>query len=372
MLRLITSFFVLVLLMPFIQSCSEETETIDIPDPPHYVEIPEDNHDGLLVDSPENHGVLFSDLQAAYKKAGSMPYLYSILIIKNGYLIAERYFNGAKYNHAKYTASVTKSFISALTGIAIEKGYFSLDSKMLDFFPEYITSGMDSKKFEITIRHLITMRAGYPYDSVDELWRAWVTSSNWVKYAIQQPLVKNPGQVWDYSSASSHILSAIITKAAGMSTKEFASEYLFNPARIKLGNWGRDPQGIYLGGWDIYMTPRNMAKFGLLYLNEGKIDSTQIIPVDWVNESTKPISTTGWDWGEFKGSRYGCLWWIAKVRNIDCYYAQGHGGQNILVIPSLDTVIVTTANADNSFGDGWVQSLNVAKFIADYIVNVIK
>ena len=335
-------------------------------------EVPADLGDGLLVDSPVSHGISSEDIASMYKKAESMPFVYSVLILKDGYLVAEKYFHGKSASDSFYIASVTKSVLSSLVGLAIERGLLSLEDKMADYFPEYVTQSTSATKRTIRVKHLVGMTAGYPYDSEDARWLAWVTSPNWVQHAIEQPLVSAPGEYWFYSSGSAHILSAILTKVTKMTTRQFGEEYFFAPMNMKLRRWGQDPQGIYLGGWDMYFSSRDLAKFGLLYLNKGLANGKQVLSADWIAQSTMARSYTLWDWGALQNSRYGYLWWVARIGNVESYYAEGHGGQYVMVIPSLRSVIVTTADADNTFADGWDQSLQVGALIANYIVNKMK
>ncbi len=298
---------------------------------------------------------------------------YSLLAARNGRLIAERYLHGHTANDATYLASATKSFLSALVGKALELGYLqSLDQKMMDFFPEYAGPSLDPRKYDITLRHLLQMRAGYPYDSTDALWSAWMRSPNHVEFAVHLDLEADPGSTWAYSSASTHILSAILGKATGMDTDVFAQRHLFEPLGITLGHWGRDPRGIPWGGWDMYVAPRDLARFGDLYLDKGAMDGTQLLPESWIRKSKKRHSDTGWDWGVLENSGYGMLWWLGELIGYQVYYAQGHGGQNILNVPELDLVIVTTCFADNSFAEGWYQTLLTTALIGTHVLLPIR
>jgi CubicO group peptidase (beta-lactamase class C family) len=325
------------------------------------------------VAKPEEEGLpswLFSE---AFKEAKKRPYSYSLLVVRNGRLIAERYFHGHAATDATYLASATKSFLSALVGQALELGYLqSLDQRMMDFFPEYAGPSLDPRKYDITLRHLLQMRAGYPYDSTDSRWRSWMRAPDRVGFAVELDLEADPGSTWAYSSASTHILSAILVKATGMDTDEFARRHLFEPLGIALGHWGRDPQGIPWGGWDMYVAPRDLARFGSLYLDKGAMDGAQILPESWIRKSKKRRSDTGWDWGVLENSGYGMLWWLGELIGYEVYYAQGHGGQNILNVPKLDLVIVTTCFADNSFAEGWYQSLLTTALIGTHVLLPIR
>jgi CubicO group peptidase (beta-lactamase class C family) len=322
--------------------------------------------------TPAEQGLDPYMLLYAYEKADELRFMYSLLVIRNGKLVAEQYFNGMTKHDANHIASATKSFVSALVGIALRENYLSsLDQKMMDFFPEYINSNLDQQKYEISIRELIKMRAGYPQDSNDEFWAQITKSNDWMKFAVEYPLTAAPGQTWGYSNASTLILSGIITKATGMSTLEFAKKYLFDSLNINIQHWDIAPPGYYTGYGSMYITPRNMARLGYLYLNNGFVDGKQIIPKEWIEESTKRY-TDGINWGRFFGSfeevGYGYLWWLAKAHLYDFYFASGYAGQNIIVIPLLNSIIVTTTHSAVDRNINIDQNNSVFNLIANYVL----
>jgi CubicO group peptidase (beta-lactamase class C family) len=347
-------------------SCSTETSMeIDI--------TPLQLNDGWKISTPEAQGMSSSELIEAFEKASDMSFLYSIIVVRNGFLVAEKYYNGASVDQAKYVASVTKSYLSALIGIALDKGIIqSLDQKMISFFPEYDSIDIEPAKYEITLRQLLQMRAGYWHDSETSRWLAWVNSPDWIEYMINLPLENPPGIQWNYSTGSSHILSAILTKTSGMSGEDFARHYLFEPLDTELVNWGEDQQGYNYGGFDMHITPRDMARFGLLFLNKGQYKGQQIVPEDWIWKSTSAYSDVSWFFGVIQNPQYGYHWWIGKMEGHDIFFAQGHGGQNIIVFPGLEMVVVTATNPDLGFEDSWLQSIAIFHFIAKDILVAVK
>jgi len=295
------------------------------------------------VSTPEAQGLDSSIFENAFDEAEKMLYIYSLLVVRNGHLIAERYFHLQDKYDANNVYSVSKSFTSALVGIAFRENYLhSLEQKMLDFFPEYISAGLDSRKYDITLKHLLTMRAGFDFDESEEDWNQYWNSSNWIRYAIELPLRYEPGEIFYYSTPQTNLLSGIITKTSGMSTKEFAEKYLFTPLNISIRSWHQDPQGIYTGGHEMFYTPRDMARFGYLYLNNGLIDGNQIIPEEWVRDSIEYDSRFESDWGPMTERGYGYKWWLGKIHDYEIFHASGMGGQYIMNIPELNMVIVTT------------------------------
>ncbi|UCH96782.1 MAG: serine hydrolase [Candidatus Aminicenantes bacterium] len=354
---------ILLLVLPFMVFSSESSFESDFLVP--FTSYPWE------VSTPEEQGIHSGVLAHACNEAEKMPFLHSLLVIRNQYLIGERYFHFYDQNDANNVFSVSKSFLSALVGIALRENYLqSLDQKMLDFFPEYITPGMDPRKFDITIRHLLTMKTGYD-NSVEDYgsnWRQWINSSDWLKYAIQLPLRDNPGERFAYITPGTHILSGILAKATGMSALEFAETYLFHPLGISIMNWERDPQGYYIGGMRMYFTARDMARFGYLYLNGGFVDNQQIIPGEWVTDSFTDSVHQNWTWAEVTEGGYGYLWWLYTINGIRTYCAVGYGGQYIILVPLLNMIVVTTSDGQVNAQAASRQGETIRQFIAHYIL----
>ncbi len=308
--------------------------------------------DPLPDSTPEEQGLDPTLLSLAYDRAAEIPQIYSMLVVKNGYLVAEEYFGLPDATTARPIASVTKSIVSVLVGIALQEGYLSgLDQRMLDFFPEYDQPNLDPRKGEITIRHLLQMRAGYPFDSTTEFFDQLTQSNNWLRFIIvDYPLTTDPGTTWNYSNASAHVLAGILTRATGMSLRAFTNAYVFGPMGLYINYWPSDPQGYNVGPGDVHCTPRELAAFGRLILNRGYWYGRAIIPQEWIEESFQDYSSTfyGTMW-PYRDIRYGYMWWHADVDDHEVFFAWGHGGQFITVVPSLAMVVVTTAY--NFIGD---------------------
>ena len=270
-------------------------------------------------------------------KARELPRLRSLLISVDGKILEEQYFNGAQAGRAENLKSASKSVLSALVGIALDRGYLkSVREGIGNFFPQYLT-GEDAKKKTITIEDLLTMRSGLEGTSNVNYGR-WVQSNHWIRHILSQPLVDEPGGRMIYSTGNSHLLSALLTQATRVSTFEFARRYLADPLGIPLTPWVRDPQGIFLGGNEMHWTPRGMLAFGELYLNRGRVGGRQVVSQGWLQESLKPRTRSSWS-----GREYGYGWWIDSLGGHATYYAWGHGGQFIFVVPALKLVVATTS-----------------------------
>ena len=233
--------------------------------------------------------------------------------------------------------------ISALVGIAIAKGHIkSADQPVADFFPELMRDPAAGKR-RITIEDLVTMRSGLASTS-GRGYGAWVTSKNWVRYVLARPLEDEPGTRVEYSTGTTHLLSAILTKATRQSTWQFAQAELAKPLGFSLAQWPTDPQGIYFGGNDMLMTPKQMVSFGELYLNDGRVGDRQIVPKAWVEKADDGVGRSRWG----SDREYGHGFWIREFGGVKSYYAWGYGGQFIFIVPSKQLVIVTTSRADVS------------------------
>jgi CubicO group peptidase (beta-lactamase class C family) len=273
---------------------------------------------------------------AAIDRAATLPRLRSLLISVDGRLAAERYFYGATALGSANIKSASKSLIATLVGIALDRGQLrDVHEPIGRFIPEYVKN--DPQKGAITLEDLLTMRAGLETTSNRNYGR-WVSSPNWVRFVLQQPFVDEPGGRMIYSTGNSHLLSAILTRTTGASTLAFAQSALAKPLGVAIGSWARDPQGIYLGGNEMAMRPRDMLRFGELYLNEGRYNGRQVLSAHWIRESTLPRTTSRWS-----GREYGYGWWIRSLAGIPVFYAWGYGGQFIFVVPPLRTVVVTTS-----------------------------
>ena len=287
------------------------------------------------------------NLSNILRKTDKMPYLKSLIIMKNGELVVEEYVNGGGPAQVYDIRSASKSVLSAVLGIAIKSGYIeSIDQKVIDFFPEYNTKELDPRVYDLRIRHLITMKSGFKIKETGKVYQQLYKSKDWIEHILHLPFKSVPGKEFNYHSFNTHLLSATITKATGMSTLEYATQTLFSPLGIKQVLWEKDPNGIYIGGWGLSLKAQDMAKFGMLYLNDGYFQGTQVVPSEWVKLSTIDksgmIGTYYSGWNKTYG--YGYLWWVKRLDDkIDIPFAMGHGGQRIAIMPNVNAVMVTQA-----------------------------
>ena len=289
--------------------------------------------DDVSAKYPAQNSVVAPTFRSAIDAASELPRLHSLLVAQRGSIILERYFNGRRATSPANVKSVSKSVISALVGIAADRKLLSLDQPIVKYFPD-----LPEPKRGITIEHLLTMQSGLESTS-NRNYGAWVQSSNWVRHAVAKPLLAAPGTQMIYSTGNTHILSAILTKATGKSTHQFAQEALAKPLGFSLAPWMRDRQGVYFGGNEMVMTPRQMLAFGEMYRNGGQAGGRQILSRSFIEDTFEPRGRS-----RISGREYGYGWWIREIAARKAYYAWGFGGQYIYIVPSLDLTIVSTSS----------------------------
>jgi CubicO group peptidase (beta-lactamase class C family) len=328
------------------------------------------------VSSPALQGLDPTRVAAVYAKAERLSTLYSLLIVKNGYLVAERYFNGRDVHSAESTASVTKSYVSALTGIALREGVLSsLDQRMVEFFPELASQFTDPRKHRITVRQMLQMRSGYPWEEFSPYLGSLFASSDWPPLLVEFPLSEAPGVQFGYSNLTAHILGVILARASGSSLLSFAVTHLFGPTDVEVAYWPTDANGYHYGSGDIHLTARDLAKFGQLYLDGGVYEGVQVVPAEWVRDSFRVYSTG--IYGDRLASYlrdigYGYLWWSARAGEYRFRFAWGHGGNLIVVVEELDMVVVTTADSlPGQFGEAsWPKERAIIDLVGEFIASL--
>jgi CubicO group peptidase (beta-lactamase class C family) len=325
--------------------------------------------------SPETHGLDSRHLEEGVRRLAASKRIFSVLVAKNGDVVLERYFNGSDSQRSNNIHSASKSIISTLVGIAIDKGYIrSVDQKLSELLPAYFSEKDSRRKKQLTVRHLLTMSAGFEWkdDPVYGTEYEIQNQPDWVEAILALRLVDRPGDKFFYNTGLTHLLSAIISQASGMNTCEFAHRYLFGPIGITAEHWGRDPQGVYSGGYNLYMTPREMMKFGLLILSGGRQARTQVVPREWIRESVTPAFEPyrehglGRNWWTADRYGYAYNWWLYEAAGHAMVIAWGWGGQMIYVIPDLATAVVLTH--DTSSAAAVSEDPVNHDFVRDYIL----
>jgi CubicO group peptidase (beta-lactamase class C family) len=348
-------------------SCDKNKNATD-PSATSQYEVPVQTNDGWETASLSSVGMDETPLLKLLDKLNEIGdhRIHSLLIVKDGKLVFEEYFPGNKFNLARFTGetgfdmydthnlcSATKSFTSALIGIAIDKGFIqSVDQKVFDFFPEHSELlTIAPEKHDITLEHLLTMRSGLEWD--DETYSYFdprndmyqlFNSSDPIRYILSKDLIETPGTVFAYRNCNTNLLGEIVRRASGQRLDIFARDYLFGKLGVTDYEWQRLPNNVIFCSGDLRLRPRDMAKFGQLFLNGGTWEKEQAISQEWVEISTQKFTSLNNWWGGVDG--YGYQWWqweeIYGV-NYPAYMASGWGGQWIIVSPDMNTVVITTA-----------------------------
>jgi CubicO group peptidase (beta-lactamase class C family) len=315
------------------------------------------------VSSPAGQGLdadRLDELVRLIDEGERFPDLHSLLVVRHGYLVTEAYFAGHEADELHTQQSVSKSFTSAVMGIAIEQGLIAgVEEPVLDFFPELDgIDNLDDRKRAMTVEDLLTMRSGTDYhergpDSPHfQLNRK---SRGWTEFILDRPMVTDPGTHFQYDSGGVILMSALIKARTGEHADAFMSEHLFEPLGIRRSRWHRNAEGHpHLGG-GLALTSRDMAKFGLLYLRQGRWEDRQVVPAAWVNASFK--RHVEFPPGRHPFAGYGYLWWILPPgenagAHADIYAACGFRAQYIFVIPEHEMVVVVTGGTRNGADQG--------------------
>ena len=301
-------------------------------------------------------------LSRTLEQAAALPGLHGLIVARDGVPLVERALRGPDLDRPVNVKSISKTVISTLVGIAIDRGILSgVDQPVAAILGDRMPADPDPRLREVTLGHLLAMRSGLERTSGPNYGR-WVTSPDWVRFALARPFVDDPGGGMLYSTGNSHILSAALTRASGRDTLALAREWLGRPLGIDIPRWQRDPQGVYFGGNNMLLSPRALLKLGELYRNGGLAGGERVLPEAWVRASWTPQERS-----VHTGHAYGYGWFITQARGHDVHYAWGYGGQMLYVVPDLAlTVVVTSDPTAPSGRTGYVRDLHA--LLADGII----
>ena len=308
-------------------------------------------------------------LQGAVEAAGRQSRLHNMLVARHGEVLVERHFRGPSPDRPANVKSVSKSLLSAVVGGAIQEGYLDgVEIPMAPFFPEHVPAGngeadgdaaLDPRR-GITVAHLLSMSSGLQSTSFGN-YGSWVASGNWIRWVLERPMIHEPGDRMVYSTGNSHLVSALLVRASGMSTHALAQRTLAEPAGIRLPPWPQDPQGIHFGGNDMLISPRDLLRFGELYRQGGVLEGERVLDRGWVEESWRPRVTSRRD-----GNGYGLGWWARDSGGHHVRFAWGYGGQFLFIVPELELTVVFTSDPWSPREGGHNQVLH--RIVDDFLV----
>ncbi len=271
-------------------------------------------------------------------RARGLDQLHSLIVAKAGQTVIATAPRGRGLDGLANVKSVSKTLVATLTGAAVDRGELTLNSTLSDVAPALIPNGADSRVADLTVLDLVTMRAGLERTSGGN-YGGWVSSANWVANALARPMVATPGQAMQYSTGTIHVLGAVLAEAGNASLLDLARSRLGRPLGIDIPPWTRDPQGRYLGGNEMALTPNAMLRFGEMIRQGGVWNGTQVVSRDWIAASFRPNTRS-----PYSGLSYGLGWFLGQAQGTDYALARGYGGQIICVVPALDTTIVITSD----------------------------
>jgi CubicO group peptidase (beta-lactamase class C family) len=352
----VCSIILLVLIFCFNTGCNKEEAVVHFPN----AEI-NDLDDQLLFE--------------AVKKAEQDKGILSLIVYRNSDIIVEAYFGKGGADSIHKVKSVTKSVTSILVGMAIDQGYIAhLDETVGDYLADYLIPD-DSVVAGVTIRELLTMSGGFDWNELSDpdwvYWNNWVRSDDHFMYALQVPIIHEPGTHFTYCTTGCQIISGLFTEATGYTLKAFAEEFLFAPIGITGDRpWDTDHHGFNYGGVTLELTAMDMLKIGKLYLDKGQYNGHQIVPEEWVASSSTPQINT-YDVMHYSNS-YGFYWWIGERQGIDYYFANGFGGQFICIFPDLSLLVVAQSELNNGYHDPGQQWMNTLSLIMNEVFDSVK
>ncbi len=274
-----------------------------------------------------------------FDAARQLDQIHSLVIARHGQILAAEAIHGPSVDRPVNVKSVSKSLVSALTGIAIARGELTgPDQPIAPLLRRAVPRRADRRVHDITVGDLLSMRSGLQQVSGDA-YADWAGSKNLIYEALSKPMLADPGTEMLYSTASYHILGAVLARVAGKDLRTLARERLGAPLGLEIPDWPQDPQGLYLGGNDMRLSPLAMIRFGETYRNQGRWRGRQVIPQDWIETSWTPYTAsteTGHGYG------YGWFTWTPAGHRVP--YARGYGGQMIWIVPDLALTVAVTSN----------------------------
>lgn len=287
-------------------------------------------------------------------RAPALGPVHAILAAQEGEIIAERHYAGPGLSAPANIKSVSKTILSALTGIALERGVIAgADQPIVELLGDRVPAAADPALRRVTVDHLLSMRAGLQSTSGPNYGR-WIASSDWVAHALSRPFVAEPGEALQYSTGTWHILSEILTRQTGRSTLALARGWLGEPLNITFPPWPRDPQGVYFGGNDMALSPRGLLRFAEMYRNGGVIDERRVLSAEWIATSWRPRAVS-----PFSNHPYGYGWFVTELGGRTVHYGRGYGGQLLYVVPEQGLTAVVTSNPlPPSAGGDYIRALH--------------
>jgi len=293
--------------------------------------------------TPEEQGVSSAGIRAFVEAADrQVDTMHSFMLIRHGQVVAEGWWAPESAGKPHVLWSLSKSFTSTAVGLAVEEGKLSIDDPVLKFFPEDAPENPSANLKAMRVRDLLTMNTGHQ----DEVKLG--EEVPWVKAFLAHPVPHKPGTHFRYNTPATYMQSAIVQKVTGKSVLEYLIPRLFEPLGIETPKWDASPQGISIGGYGLFLKTEDIAKFGQLYLQQGKWNGKQLVPAKWIEQATSKQVSNGSDPDRDWDQGYGFQFWRCRH---NAYRGDGKDGQFCIVIPELDAVVALTADTRDLQGE---------------------
>ncbi len=316
--------------------------------PPTVTLAPESTGDGWVTSTPAAEGLDAAQLESIYDsiRGGVFPGVDSMLVARNQRLVAEGYFNGFDRDTVHDLRSTGKSFISTLVGLAADQRLLALDDPLSQHIPDFEGfKNVDADKRAITLRHLLNMRSGLDCDDWDSgspgHEEKMYDSRDWIRFMLDLRMASPPDTRTRYCTGGVVLLGQVVSLRSGMTLDAYAQQWLLGPLNIQQSEWRIGPDGKATGGTGFGLRPRDAAKLGALFADDGSWNGARVIPESWaLLARTSPVS--------FATERYGYLWWKRTFAHrdgpVEAMYSAGNGGNYIFIVPSLELVVAFTGS----------------------------
>jgi len=290
----------------------------------------------------------------------------AVVVSLGGKTVFAKAFRGPSVDRTVNIKSVSKTVVATLLGVARQRSVIdSLDQTLGELAPELIPSGASARIASLTLQNLVTMQAGLERTS-GRAYGVWVNSENWIHHVLSRPFVDEPGGRMLYSTGDTHVLGAVLSQLTGRSLYELANDWLGKPLGIKFAPWTRDPQGYYLGGNEMALSPLHLVKLGELYLANGVINGQKLLDTNWVQDAFTPRTRS-----VYSGDGYGYGWFLRQLADEPAAYARGYGGQVLHVLPNMSlAVVITSDEKQRARSNGYMGVLH--KLVAEELVAPLK
>ena len=309
-------------------------------------------------------------VEEALRRAWANPRMTSLLVVKNGRLTLEEYFGASRPDSLHDVRSIAKSVVSALVGVALRRGDLETLDDPVTGYLDLAASDLEPEKSDITVRHLLTMTSGFEWDetAAGGSYREWIEAPDGLRYLLDAPLADPPGTRFNYNSAAVHLLGLVLEQATGTSLPDLAQQAVLGPIGVSESRWEALGPISYNAGSGLRLRPRDLVRFGQLFLQRGASGDRQVVPEWWVDLSTTAYSGSRLDMGGLQDVAYGFLWWVGPGSRESFYFAAGHGGQYLVVVPGLNLVVAATNYWHGVGDDAWRYEQETLEIILKHVV----